>query len=225
MLRIHETILQLVRDVAPLAVAIGRHDADLARQFRRAMSSVPLNVSEASAQRGARRNSHYSIALGSAREALSALRTAAAWGYVPEPSAELSDRFDKVMATLYVNAHGDSRGRWESPPVARARTRTGCPARQTLGAAGTAGFARPPATGGTSSSVSPASSAEAWLFARLDTNPSSLSSARCVTAIRAICSTPAEVSRKRDYVDCVARGPCRSRSVWISYSPRRSARS
>ncbi len=70
MLRIHETILELIRDVAPIAEAIGRHDADLARQLRRAMSSVPLNVSEGAAQRGARRNSHYSIALGSARESV-----------------------------------------------------------------------------------------------------------------------------------------------------------
>ncbi|AKU93624.1 hypothetical protein AKJ09_00288 [Labilithrix luteola] len=61
-------------------------------------------MSEGGAQRGARRNSHYSIALGSAREALSALRTAAAWGYVAEPSADIVDRFDKVTATLYVNA-------------------------------------------------------------------------------------------------------------------------
>lgn len=104
MLRIHETILQLIKDVAPIAEAIGRRDADLARQLRRALSSVPLNVSEGAAQRGARRNSHYSIALGSAREAFSALRTAAAWGYVDEPSAEMKDRFDKVMATLFVNA-------------------------------------------------------------------------------------------------------------------------
>ncbi|AKV01319.1 hypothetical protein AKJ09_07982 [Labilithrix luteola] len=94
----------LIKELAPIAEAIGRHDADLARQLRRAMSSVPLNVSEGAAQRGARRNSHYSIALGSAREALSALRTAAAWGYVPEPSADIIDRFDKVTATLYVIA-------------------------------------------------------------------------------------------------------------------------
>lgn len=46
MLRIHETVLELIKDVAPIAQASGRHDADLARQLRRALSSVPLNVSD-----------------------------------------------------------------------------------------------------------------------------------------------------------------------------------
>ncbi len=105
MLRIHETVLVLVREVAPLAAEIGRKDPDLARQLRRSLSSVPLNIAEGAAQRGARRGSHYSIALGSAREAWSAIQTAVAWGYVPQPSPSLADRFDHVMATLYVNAH------------------------------------------------------------------------------------------------------------------------
>ena len=105
MLRIHETALVLVREVAPLAVAIGRHDPDLARQLRRALSSVPLNISEGSDQRGARRASHYSIALGSAREAWSAIRTAVAWGYIQDPPPGVADRFDHVCGTLYRNAH------------------------------------------------------------------------------------------------------------------------
>jgi four helix bundle protein len=104
MLRIHETALALVREVAPVAAAIARQDVDLARQLRRALSSVTLNIAEGSDQRGARRASHYSVALGSAREAWSAVRTAVAWGYVDEPSLELADRFDHVCATLYVNA-------------------------------------------------------------------------------------------------------------------------
>lgn len=83
MLRVHDRALDVLRSVAPLATAIGRHDPDLAKQLRRALSSVPLGIAEGTDQRGARRVSHYSIALGSAREAWSALRTAAAWGYVP----------------------------------------------------------------------------------------------------------------------------------------------
>jgi four helix bundle protein len=105
MLRIHDVALQLVRDVAPLAVAIGRHDADLAKQLRKALSSVPLNIAEGTDQRGARRTSHYSIALGSAREAWSALRTGAAWGYVDEPPAPVKARFDHVIGALHVMAH------------------------------------------------------------------------------------------------------------------------
>lgn len=105
MLRIHDVVLELIAEVAPLAAAIGRHDADLAKQLRRAMSSVALNVAEGSDQRGARRASHYSIALGSARESWSALRVAAAWRYVPEPTPLVKARFDHVIGTLHKTAH------------------------------------------------------------------------------------------------------------------------
>lgn len=99
MLRIHEVIVSLIREVAPVANVIARRDGDLAKQLRSALSSVALNVAEASDQRGARRDSHYSIALGSARESWSALQVAAAWGYIAEPVA-LKPRFDHVIGTL-----------------------------------------------------------------------------------------------------------------------------
>ena len=105
MLRIHAVIVELVREVAPLAKVIERHDPDLARQLRKALSSAPLNVAEGSDQRGKRRGSHYSIALGSARESWSAIEVAAAWGYIEAPSAELKRRFDHVIGTLYRVVH------------------------------------------------------------------------------------------------------------------------
>jgi hypothetical protein len=46
MLRIYAVVLEVVRGVAPVAKAIERKDGDLARQMRRACSSVALNVSE-----------------------------------------------------------------------------------------------------------------------------------------------------------------------------------
>jgi four helix bundle protein len=100
MLRIHETCLELIRMVAPIAANIGRHDPDLARQLRRALTSVPLNIAEASDQRGARRNNHYALALGSSREALSAIEVAIAWRYIPEPDPLLRQTFDQVIGTL-----------------------------------------------------------------------------------------------------------------------------
>ena len=105
MLKIHEVALELIRHVAPLALAIGRHDADLAKQLRRALSSVPLNIAEGTDQRGARRTSHYSIALGSAEEAWSALLAAAAWGFTAEPSSEVAARFRQIIGTLHRVAH------------------------------------------------------------------------------------------------------------------------
>ena len=100
MLRIVDDVVALIGDVAPVAEAISRKDADLARQLRSALSSVALNIAEGSDQRGARRANHYAIALGSARESHTAIRAAVAWRYVPMPDAHVLDRFDKIIGTL-----------------------------------------------------------------------------------------------------------------------------
>ncbi|MEA2750385.1 MAG: hypothetical protein QOI41_4528, partial [Myxococcales bacterium] len=101
MLKIHETAIELVRDVMPLIREIERCDPDLAGQARRAVMSTPLNIAEGSEQAGKRRASHYRIALGSAREAWSALRVAQAAEYIGAPSADLKNRFDQVIGTLH----------------------------------------------------------------------------------------------------------------------------
>jgi four helix bundle protein len=100
MLRIVDDIVLLIGLVAPLAEEIGRCDSSLAKQLREALSSVALNVAEGSDQRGGRRVSHYSIALGSARESQVALKVAVAWGYVPVVPHAVLDRFDKIIGTL-----------------------------------------------------------------------------------------------------------------------------
>ena len=46
MLRVHSVIIETIRLTAPLAEAIARKDRDLASQYRRALSSVALNVAE-----------------------------------------------------------------------------------------------------------------------------------------------------------------------------------
>ncbi len=46
MLRIYGVLLQLVREVRPRIRELERCDADLARQCRRALCSVPLNLGE-----------------------------------------------------------------------------------------------------------------------------------------------------------------------------------
>ena len=46
MLRIYVVIIEIVREVRPVAERIGRHDRDLARQLKRASVSVALNVAE-----------------------------------------------------------------------------------------------------------------------------------------------------------------------------------
>jgi four helix bundle protein len=100
MLRIYPVLLELVRFVAPLVKELERHDRDLARQCRRALSSAPLNVAEGSYSRGGNRNARYHTALGSLREALACFETAAALGYLPEVEPALRDRFNHVLGTL-----------------------------------------------------------------------------------------------------------------------------
>ena len=82
MLRIHDVAVELIRELVPVISIIERKDQDLARQLRRAIASVPLNIAEGSDQRGKRRGQHYAIALGSARESWSCLRVAEAFGCI-----------------------------------------------------------------------------------------------------------------------------------------------
>jgi four helix bundle protein len=101
MLRIHETAIELVREVMPVIREIERSDPDLGRQMRRAVMSTPLNIAEGSEQAGKRRGMHYRIALGSARETWSARRAAEAAGYIGAPDDDLRRKFDAVIGTLH----------------------------------------------------------------------------------------------------------------------------
>ena len=99
MLRIYDTSLDVVRLVQPLLLDIGRHDPDLQRQLRRALTSVPLNIAEGSYSRGRNRNARYATATGSMREVLAGLEVAEVLGYLAL-APELRDRIDFVIATL-----------------------------------------------------------------------------------------------------------------------------
>ena len=103
MLRIYNTIIDVLRGLRPVVAQIETHDRDLARQLRRCSSSIALNVSEASGSRGGTRRERYRNALGSARETGSCLDVALAFGYVEEVDARLLDALDHVRATLVKN--------------------------------------------------------------------------------------------------------------------------
>ena len=103
MLRIYTTVLEVLGALRPVVTAIERHDRDLARQLRRAASSIALNLQEGSGSHGGTRRERYRTALGSARETGACLDVAQALGYLDAVDAALLDRLDKVRATLAKN--------------------------------------------------------------------------------------------------------------------------
>lgn len=100
MLKIYETARSVVRRMAPVCAGIERHDADLARQLRRALTSVLLNMREGSQSQGRNRNARYWNALGSISEALGGLDVAEDFGYVERVDEELRRDIARIMAAL-----------------------------------------------------------------------------------------------------------------------------
>jgi four helix bundle protein len=100
MLRIYETMIDVMRGLRPVIARIEGSDRDLARQLRRAASSVALNISEGSGSSGGTRRERYRNALGSARETTACLEVAVALGYVEGVDAVMLDALDRVRATL-----------------------------------------------------------------------------------------------------------------------------
>jgi four helix bundle protein len=100
MLKIYDDMLEALRAMRGAIEAIDKRDPDLARQLRRAASSVVLNVAEGSGSFGRMRNARYRTALGSARETLACLRVGEALGYVETMPDALTDRIDRVIGTL-----------------------------------------------------------------------------------------------------------------------------
>ncbi len=100
MLRIYDVVLEVVRDLRPVIEGIERRDPDLARQMRRAASSIALNMSEGMYSRGKNRGARYHNAMGSMRETLACIEVGEALGYVGTVDAGLRDSIGRIMATL-----------------------------------------------------------------------------------------------------------------------------
>ena len=101
MLRIYSFIVETLKVTGPIIQQIAKHDGDLARQARRAASSIALNTAEGAGNDGGNRRLRYRSALGSTHEVGAALDVAEALGFIAPVDAGLRDRFDRIAATLY----------------------------------------------------------------------------------------------------------------------------
>ena len=101
MLKIYGVVLEVAREVRGVIGEIERKDPDLARQMRRAMCSVALNLSEGMYSRGKNRGCRYHTAMGSMRETLSCIEVGVALGYVEGVEPEMLGRIDHVLGTLF----------------------------------------------------------------------------------------------------------------------------
>ena len=100
MLRIQEVAMRLIRPGMEIMKEIGLHDPDLARQGRKALTSIPLNTAEGSGSRGGNRRARYDTALGSARELRTIVDVGKAAGYVRRERPAFDADLNHVTAVM-----------------------------------------------------------------------------------------------------------------------------
>ena len=104
MLIVFERSLELVQSLREVLPAIERADGDLAKQIRRASTSVALNIAEGSGRAGKDERRHFVYARGSAREVHGALQVTQAWGHLSSEqlkrSMDLSDEIARMLSGL-----------------------------------------------------------------------------------------------------------------------------
>ena len=98
-LRILNTAIEVVRSMRTTVNVVAQHDADLARQMRRALTSIPLNIAEGERRWNGHGRQRFESAMGSANEVVACLRVADAMGYLVV-DAKLLDELDKIARTL-----------------------------------------------------------------------------------------------------------------------------
>jgi four helix bundle protein len=97
-----ELSLDAIRALRAGLPRIKKEDSELARQLRSALASVSLNLGEGRRRRGTDRKYHYTVAAGSADEALTCLRVAEAFGYLKlEEVQDVLAILDRVLAILW----------------------------------------------------------------------------------------------------------------------------
>ena len=98
-LQIYTDSLQMIRDMRATLDAIAKHDADLARQTRRALTSITLNIAEGEGRKNGNARMRFQTAMGSANEVRACIETADALGYIAA-DARMLDTLDRIARTL-----------------------------------------------------------------------------------------------------------------------------
>jgi four helix bundle protein len=100
-MRVYQRAIEMNQQLAAVTKRIERSDRDLARQLRRAASSVALNVAEGLGTAGGNRELRFQTALGSAREVLACLDVASAWGYLGHGDSQARTSVNHVVGMLF----------------------------------------------------------------------------------------------------------------------------
>ena len=98
--------LDMVRAIRPLVERLQKHDPDLAKQLRRAGSSVALNLAEGRRRVKRDRLHCWRVAAGSADEVRACLYTAEAWGHLQDNHpADALELVDQLLAICWRLTH------------------------------------------------------------------------------------------------------------------------
>ena len=105
-LKIYDVALGIVKAIGGLLPLVQRQDPDLARQMRRASTSIVLNLGEGVHSRGRNQAARFQDAMASARETTSCLEVCIALSYLESKELErLLDQLDRVVATTWKLVH------------------------------------------------------------------------------------------------------------------------
>ena len=97
-----ERALEIIRQLRKTVGKVRTRDRKLSEQIRDAASGVPIQLAEGRRRVGKDRLHLWRVALGSADEARTGLRTAEAWGYVEVSEvAVVCDELDQLVAMIW----------------------------------------------------------------------------------------------------------------------------
>ena len=96
----YDLSIELLTLLRPLLAQLATHDADLARQIRKAATSAPLNLAEGRSRVGRDRPHFWRIAGGSIREVRAALESAVALGFLDGAETRRADALCDRLGAL-----------------------------------------------------------------------------------------------------------------------------